>query len=139
MRVAPLLALCTMACASGEIVVTPPAVDFGEVDFNQPRPDTGYDPRSVEIENVGSGSLDVFLLGIDRDHILVGGQFADTDPPLLQTLEPGSSAVITLGAWGYLPGEWDNEVTGSVRLSASGLPDDVAVDWSFTPVRIIDE
>lgn len=138
MRLAVGLALLGIGCGSGEIAVRPMSVDFGQVDFNEPRPDTGYDPRSIEIENVGGGSLDVVIRDVDEDRVLVGGQFATAEPRTLQPLDAGSAAVITLGVWGYDLGELDTEVTGSIRLTADGLGEDTIVEWSYTPVRADD-
>ena len=139
MRWALLLTSSLIGCGSGEIVVTPATVSFGEIDFNEPRPDTGYNPTSVEIENVGGGTLDVVVRDVDEERILLGGQFVTTEPPTLQPLDNGSSIVITLGVWGYDLGELDTVVSGTVRITADGLREDTIVGWSYTPVRSGDE
>lgn len=132
MRVATLM-LWLGACGSAEIEVQPSTIDWGEVDFAQPRPDDGYDAREVTLRNVGSRPLDVELRGVDRTRIVIGGRFDDRDR--LPTLEPDQSFILTVGVYAYVPGEWTELVEGAFQVHAPQLRDSIPVEWSFTPVR----
>ncbi|TVQ91319.1 MAG: hypothetical protein EA397_09665 [Deltaproteobacteria bacterium] len=133
MRSIWLLTLLLVGCGSGELAVSPAALDFGEVDFHQERPDEGYDALEVVLRNDGSRPLDLSIRSFDSERLQLGARFEEE--PSLPRLEPGSQQVITVGVWAYRPGEWDQLVEGSFRIHGDQLRDPVAVPWSFTPVR----
>jgi len=130
-----LVSLC--ACSSTEISVDPMQIAWGQVDFNEARPDAGYSPINLEITNDGASEVEVVILGIDSDRLNLQGRLDTNDPPTPPPIAEGATAILTVGVWGYEPGEWDTAVTGIFQVVA----DDVSVDvaWSYTPIRSFDE
>ncbi len=127
------LVLFAAACGCAEIEVEPTTIDWGEVDFAQPRPDDGYDARDVTIRNAGDRTVTITVRGVDEERLLVSGQFEDGYR--LAPLEAGQTAVLRVGVWAYVPGEWDTLVEGSLRITGDPLRDEIPVAWSFTPIR----
>lgn len=128
--------LCSVALTAcgAELTVLPEAIDWGEVDFNQPVPTTGHEPVELTLRNTGSGDLEVVFLDLDDERLNLGGQLDSVEPPRL-TLAKGDVAVLTLGVAGYEPGETGTEVDGELRLAAGRLRDDVILPWSYVPTR----
>lgn len=131
-----MILLALLACR-GEIEVTPTRIAWDEIDFMEPRPDLGYLPQQVTVENTGRRDLELVIAGFDADHLLLGAHLVDEDPPTLPALAPGSAHVLTVAVWAYLDGERDTRVEGSFRVTADGLGEDGVVEWSFVPVRNI--
>ena len=125
--------LMLAACGSAELEVSPTTLEWGEVDFAQPRPEQGYDAREVTLRNVGSRALDLELVGFDDTRLVVGGRFEDDYR--FPTLEPDQSFVLTVGVYAYVPGEWTQFLEGSFQVDGDQLRDPIPVDWSFTPIR----
>ena len=133
------LPVLATACTGGEITLEPPFLTWGEVDFQELRPDEGYFPQEVELRNTGSRALDIRLEEVDELHLKVGALLATQSPPTLPTLQPDSAQVITVAVWDYdiEAGERDTEVTGHLRLAADGMREPALLEWSFTPIRDI--
>jgi len=130
------LALMTlMGCSRGDLIATPSSIDFGEIDFQQDKPTSGYNPLEVTLSNEGSKALDIQVNGIDSERMLLGAQLEIDDPPILRTVESGQQTISPLSIWGYNDGERNTEVTGSFSMNADGLKDSLKLDWSYTPVR----
>ena len=131
-----LVAILT-GCGSNALSVEPGSLNWGEVDFEEVKPDEGYDQKSITLTNDGSKSLDISVLNFDDVRLILGAQLETPDPPVLRVIEPGSNAVITVAVWGYdiESGELTEEVTGSFYLDAKSLKDPVEVQWAFTPIR----
>ena len=128
-----------VACGGADLSVSPVSLDFGEVDFQQTRPDAGFDPLPVTITNNGKDPVDLVIENFDSTHLLLGAQLVVDDPPTLASLEEGQQAVLTVAVWDYdvAAGERDSLVKGSFDLNASNLKDPLVVSWSFTPIRNI--
>ncbi len=124
-----------LACSRGDLVTTPSSLPFGEIDFLQDKPTSGYSPLEVELRNEGAKALDIYVTGLDSERLLLGAQLQLDDPPILRTLESGQDTIITLAIWDYEDGERDTQVSGSFSLRADGLKEPVNIDWSYTPVR----
>lgn len=135
----PALALTLVGCGGTEVSVTPAQIDWGDVDFNRARPDGGYDEVVVRLTHASGGPVDLVLRDVDEDHIVVVGPLQVEDPPTLNTLGAGDIISLTVGVWDYEAGERDTAVTGTFRLTADGLKDDLEIPWSFVPVRDQDE
>jgi hypothetical protein len=125
-----------VAACSGELTVSPTSIAFGDVDFQRERPPAGYDARTLQIANQGDRRLDVVFEGFDAEHLLLAAPVLVAQaPPTLPPLAPGEVTQVTIGVWGYVPGELTTELTGQIRVVADHARDPVVVDWSFTPVR----
>ena len=135
MVVVPLLLLS--ACSSGQLSVSPTNIAWGDVDFQQTLPTEGYDPQTITVVNEGSRDLDITVVGFDTDRLLLGALLVQEQPPVLGTLQPDQTVLLTASVVDYLDGERDTEVTGAFSLDADGLGEPVEITWSFTPIRNI--
>lgn len=130
-----LIWLFTLACASGTLDVTPTSLEFGEVDFMEDVPSAGLNPIDLLLENAGEGELtNVTLSGVDAERFEVTG-IVDS------TLDEGQALQLTVGVAGYdiEGGELTTEVTGNFFVNADELSESVAIPWSYTPVRNIED
>lgn len=136
---AALLTLLAAACARDEavLVVDPPSIDWGEVDFQQPMPMEGYDQRAVDLINDGAKDLTVRIPGFDRLHLCLEG-FEDQEGVIeLPALSPGSRYVLLLAVCGYdmEAGELETSFQGRVQLVNDGADPVEMLEYSFIPVR----
>lgn len=143
-RLLPALAALTLAaCGTAELVFTPAELAFGEVDFEQPLPDAGYNPTDVVVAN--EGTVDVILgAQLDRDRLRITGQLASDDPlsdPILPLLPAGSSLSLTFSVLTYdAPGgELGEEQAGEVLFYGDELAQTAPLPWSYTPIRGAEE
>ena len=136
------LPLCVFLAAcgpQGDLTLTPERVDFGDVDFQQIRPDGGYSQTEIAVRNSGTVDLDLEIRGVDAEHVVLSAVFVSENPLTLTPLSPDGRVTLQLGVWDYLPGERDTLVEGEFVIDSDDLADPVYVPWSFTPVRVIEE
>jgi hypothetical protein len=126
-------------CGSDPLIVTPTFVDFGEVDFQQARPDTGYNQQTINLQNSGKRDLDLQVAGIDETRVFVGAFWLSEDEHTLPTIQGGSYTDLTLSVWDYdhEAGELTTTITGSIQVEGKALSDPIEIDWSYVPVRNI--
>lgn len=134
---ARILLLLLAGCGGSGLSVEPTRLDWGEIDFQAVRPETGYAPLEVTITNTTKGPLDVTIQDLDTTRLFLGAFLQSEDPPTLPSIGEGSYALITLGVWDYQDGERDTIVEGRFRIAAEGAGDPIEVPWSFKPVREI--
>lgn len=133
------LGLALVGCKGDPLVVTPTFVDFGEVDFQQPRPDTGYNEQQITLQNDGKSTLELRVTGIDEERVFVGAFWLSDADHTLTPIEAGSFSTLTLSVWDYEAGELTTTITGSIQIEGSKLRDPVVIDWSYVPVRNIEQ
>lgn len=131
----PFLAAC--GTSGGDLRVEPAFLDFGEVDFQDALPEGGYGRREVALTNEGSAPVQVTIPGFDGERLCVTGLDPAEAPLALPAIEPGSRYLLYVGVCGYLPGERDTRVDGSIMLVNDGVDPVVTVDYAFTPTRDI--
>lgn len=131
MRLPTLLLLA--ACGSAELSTSPESLTFGEIDFNEDRPDGGYAPLELRLSNIGSRDLDLTLPSVEDRRLIIGARFEES--PRLPTLEPGQDTVLTIGIAEYEPGELTTTVEGTFLIRGEQLRDDVRVPYSYQPTR----
>jgi hypothetical protein len=132
-----LLSACTPE--EGVLVVDPPSVEWGEIDFQQPMPLEGYDQREVSLLNDGVRDLAIRIPGYDRVHLCLEG-FEDQDGVIeLPALTPGSRYILLPAVCGYdvEAGEIGTTFTGRIQLVNDGADPVEMLEYSFTPVRRI--
>lgn len=137
MRAEWLLPLLVGCGGGSKLVIDPTRLDFGEVDFQQERPQTGYAPFELTIQNPTKHDVDVRIEDFDDTRLFLGAFLASSDPPTLPPIAGGSYAVITVAVWDYADGERDTIVEGRFQIAADKAGDPIDVPWSFKPVRII--
>jgi hypothetical protein len=134
----PVLALFLGACtATSSLSVDPPALDFGDVDFQQPQPTGGYDAITLRIRNDAKRPAVVTVRQFDEAHLVLAAFTTSNSPPTLPALEPGAETTIAVGVGGYDLGERDQLVEGSFDLLSDLDRVAFGVSWSFTPIRDI--
>ena len=133
-----MLGLFFIGCAGGELTAVPSQITWGDVDFQSPMPEVGYDAKSIALTNTGTTNIELSLEAYDDVHICLDGLSAS--PQNLGTLEPEQSYSLLVGACGYQPdqGERDQEIVGQITITHSGANSPLEIAWSFTPVLIID-
>jgi hypothetical protein len=136
-----LCATVLAACSSGTLTVSPNPVEFGEIDFNQDKPDSGYNVQEIFLQNEGETALELTIYNVDDTRVLLTGQFLTTNPLTLMSIEPGQYHTLNLGIMGYNveAGERDTLVEGSIMIDAPNLKEAEALSWSFTPIRVFDD
>ncbi len=131
-----MLLLALFACAKTEIGVTPTLLDWGEVDFHAEMGESGYEPLPVSIVNTGDEPADIAIIGFPDDRLQLNvALLAGEDPPVLPTLAPFDTHVVTIGVKSYELTELTTLVEGSFTLSSDGMKDPVVVSWQYVPVR----
>jgi hypothetical protein len=138
-RIPALLPLLAAACFpdEGVLVVDPPSIDWGEVDFQQTMPMEGYDQRAVDLLNDGARDLTVRIPGFDRVHLCLEG-FEDQEGVIeLPTIAPGSRYILLLAVCGYdmEAGELETTFHGRVQCVNDGADPVEMLPYTFTPVR----
>jgi hypothetical protein len=134
---APWWMIGLVGCGSEPLIVTPQFVDFGEVDFQQPRPETGYNEQTINLQNSGKRPLELRVTGVDEDRVFVGAFWLDEAQRALQPIGEGSYTDITLSVWDYEPGELTTTITGSIQIEGD-VRDPIVIDWQYVPVRNIE-
>jgi hypothetical protein len=135
----PLLVACSGP--EGVLVVDPPAIDWGEVDFlqNPSVPMYGFDPVEVDLVNEGEVDLNIRILGYDHERLCLEGYDHEEGVIELPTLSPGSRAVLKIGVCGYLTDGTSSElgslVEGRIHLMNDGADPVEMLEYSFIPVR----
>ncbi len=131
------------ACAEGDLAIEPVSLDWGEIDFQDDGCrdclcEAGCAPMDLVLTNAGEADLEVSLpAGMDADHLCPIGH--DPSGPIeLGVLESDASFILRIAVCGYLPGERDTEVSGTVDIENDGVDTVIQVPWSFTPIRNID-
>lgn len=137
MRAALLLVPLAACGPKGELTVTPTDIAWGEIDFQQELPATGYAPQNIALVNQGDDDLVVTVRAFDDERLLLGALLDAEDPPTLTPIPPLQTVVITVGVKAYLEGERDTLVEGSFEFASDDLKEPVPVTWSFTPIRVI--
>jgi hypothetical protein len=130
-----------LACSpeEGVLVVDPPSVDWGEVDFQQPMPMEGYDQRAVNLINDGMQDLSIRIPGYDRVHLCLEG-FEDQEGVIeLPSLTPGSRYILLPAVCGYdvEAGEIGTTFHGHIQFVNDGADPVEMLEYDFTPVRHI--
>jgi hypothetical protein len=130
-----------LGCTPGSVSVSPDPLEFGEIDFNQDKPDAGYNVQEVFFLNNGESDLNLTLTQIDDSRLLLSGQFISERPLTMMSLSPGQHHTITLGVIGYdvEAGERDSLVEGTIFVNDSTLKQSGQINWSYTPVRVFDD
>ena len=126
-----------VGCARPVFQVSPTSLEFGEVDFQQEVPVSGFNPQSVTITNTGETVVAPAVTGFDDTRLVLDGLFESTDPPTVFPLDPGASITVQVAVVSYALGERDTAVNGQFRMSADDA-EPVEVDWTFVPVRRFD-
>ncbi len=139
MRSIPLLAVLLCACAGDEgvLVLDPPSIDWGEVNFQEVMPMEGYDQREVDITNEGVRDLEIRIPSYDRVHLCMEG-FEDQEGIIqLPSLSPESRYVLKLSVCSYdmEAGEIGTTFEGRIQLINDGADPVEMIEYSFTPVR----
>lgn len=118
----------------GSLSATPADISWGEVDFQQDMPATGYDERSIDLTNDAEEDVTVEVLDLDLGHLCSPG--IPSTPFEVGTLTPGQTLGFFVGVCDYSRegGERDSEQSGTIVFgsSAGGRAE---VTWSFTPVE----
>ena len=127
-----------LACNGAELKAFPSSIAWGEVDFRPAMPEEGYDPQSIQLNNTGTGVIEISLQSFDADHICLQG--FDSAPEDLGALEEEQTYTLVVSACNYIEeeGERDQEITGTIQISHSGKESPLQIDWSFTPVFILE-
>jgi hypothetical protein len=139
-------------CDSGsELTPFPSSISWGEIDFRQPLPETGYSPKTIDLNNNGEkevSSISIDRLDLNIDYDCPGSsecnrlclQGFDKTPADLGSLDAGSSYSFVVAVCDYVEetGERDEEISGQIEISHSGTNSPITVDWSFTPVFLIE-
>ena len=129
----------TAACKAGDpdsLTASPTDIEWGEVDFQQEMPTTGYDEQTINLTNESDEDVTVEIIELDLDHLCSPG--IPSTPFEVGTLRPGQTLGVFVSVCDYRreDGERDSEQTGTVVFSSSA-GGEAAVGWSFTPVEIL--
>lgn len=132
-----MLGIFFIACGGGELTAFPSQIQWGDVDFQSSMPEDGYDTRDITLTNTGTSNIELSLDDYDDIHICLKGLDKAQD---LGMLEPEQTYSVLVGACGYQPdqGERDNEQTGVISITHSGVNSPIEIPWSFTPVLVIE-
>ena len=135
-----MLAFLLFACGpTGELSVFPSRLDFGEVNFQDEKPEEGYGALTVALKNVGETDLELSVSNVDFEHLCMQG--FDTAPIDLGRLTPNQTYTIKVGVCDYSreSGERDNLISDVIRVEHTGQNSPFEIQWSFTPVEIIEQ
>ena len=127
-----------LACNGGELKAFPSSISWGEIDFRPAMSEEGYAPQNIDLNNTGKGEIDINLQYCDSDHLCMQG--FDSAPESLGALEEEQTYTLVVSVCNYIEeeGERDQEITGQIEISHSGNNSPVQIDWSFTPVFILE-
>lgn len=135
-----MLAVLLFACgSSGELSVFPSNLNFGEVDFQSEMPEEGYGALTVSLKNIGTEDIEITVDHIDFDHLCLQG--FDVAPIELGRLTPEQSYTLKIGVCDYSreDGERDSLISDYIAIEHDGRNSPAQIQWSFTPVEIIDQ
>jgi hypothetical protein len=130
------------AGAEGVLVLDPPFIEWGEIDFQVATPMGGHGIETVDLWNDGEADLNIWIPSYDQERLCIQG-FEGFENPQgiieIPTLSPGSRAILEIGVCGYLVGDTWSEigtlVEGRVQLINDGADPVEMLEYSFTPVR----
>ena len=74
------------ACSTAELTISPNLVEFGEIDFNQDKPEAGYNVQEVFLQNTGEDDLELVIFGVDDTRVQLSGQFSTDNPITLMAI-----------------------------------------------------
>lgn len=115
---------------------SPADIAWGDIDFQQEMPASGYEERTVNLTNDAEEDVTVEILELDLDHLCSPG--IPSTPFEVGSLTPGQTLGVFVSVCDYRreDGERDSEQTGTIVFgsSAGGRAE---VTWSFTPVEIL--
>ena len=115
---------------------SPADIAWGEIDFQQEMPASGYDEQIIDLTNDAEEDVTVEILELDLDHLCSPG--IPSTPFEVGSLTPGQMLGVFVSVCDYRreDGERDSEQTGTIVFgsSAGGRAE---VTWSFTPVEIL--
>ena len=133
-----MLGLFFIACNSGELTAFPSNLDWGEVDFREVPPEGGFAQEDISLTNTGTQNIDISLRGFDDKHLCLTGLEGKAQD--LGTLEPEQSYALRVGVCDYIEedGERDTLISGQIEITHTGANSPVYINWSFTPVIVID-
>ena len=135
-----MLAWLILGCSGseGELTALPSSLNWGEVDFHSEMPEGGYGAQDLSLANTGEGDLELELSGFDFDLLCLQG-FTES-PASLGRLGPGQTYSLVVGVCNYVPENgMGNQLDGTITVTHTGEGGELAVPWSFTPVRLIGE
>ena len=135
-----MLAFLFFACgASGELSVFPSTLNFGEVDFQSEMPEEGYGALTVALKNVGEVDIEITVDHVDFDHLCLQG--FDETPIDLGRLTPDQTYTLKVGVCDYSreEGERDTLISDYISIEHNGANSPTSIEWSFTPVEIINQ
>lgn len=131
-----LIALLTACSEPASLVLSPAALDFGEIDFAGEVPEGGYASETVTLRHDGGPAVALSLPSYDFDRLCVAGFPDDRDyPRSLGTIEEGGSYVFEVGVCGYVPGELTTVVATELVVETDGDPASVTLPITFTAIR----
>lgn len=119
---------------STELEISPPQVNWGELDFAEEPPDEGFEPVQLVIKNVGDNDVEVELTGFDFERLCAPGYSAV--PASLGNVTAGGSVAVSVGVCGYSAeaGDRDSLVSGTIDVGVVDGEGSASARWSFTPV-----
>lgn len=144
----PYLLAGLIGCGSDtELKPFPSTISWGEIDFGEAMPDSGYSPQTIDLNNTGEkeiSDISIDKLDLNINHDCPGSQTCkrlclqgfDDSPAALGALAPDESYGFVISVCDYIEetGERDEEITGQIEISHSGSNSPVTINWSFTPV-----
>ena len=127
-----------IACNSGELTAFPSTLDWGDIDFREVPPEGGFAQQDISLTNTGTQNIDISLSVFNDVYLCLTG--LDGKPQELGTLEPEQSYSLRVGVCDYIEenGERDTLISGQIEITHSGKNSPVSIDWSFTPVIVIE-
>ena len=133
-----MLGFILFACGAGELTAFPSNISWGEIDFRQSPPEGGFAQQDIVLTNTGTKAIDIELRVFDSVHLCLTG--LDGNPQSLGTLEVEQSYSLLVGVCDYIEeeGERDQELSGQIEIGHTGIDSPEVIDWSFTPVFIIE-
>jgi hypothetical protein len=131
--------LWLLACTPrADLVFSPDALDFGDVDFAGEMPDGGYASEDVTLTNDGHATITLSLPEYDADRLCLAGFDGRDFPVELGEIDAGSTYRFSVGVCAYVSGEIDTSVETELAVDTDGNPDTVTLPITFTPIRTSD-
>ena len=121
------------ACSQPEVTPFPSKLEFGEVDFQAPMPEEGYQAMALDITNTGEKDVSLEILSFDFERLCLEGY--TSVPASLSDLSPDSKFTLLISVCDYIEeaGERDDLLEGMIDIDYGGS-DVLQIPWSFTPV-----
>jgi len=133
-----LVTLMLMGCGStdGQLVADPDTIPWGEIDFQEDKPEGGYNAQTITLTNTGTeDTVNATVVAFDFDHLCLDG--FSSIPIEIPELNPGSSYVLTVGVCDYNreTGERDDVITGEIGIEHDGTNSPTVISWQFVPIE----